>query len=101
MSSYIKGRRLEYRVRDLFKDKGFIVIRAARSAPVDLVCLKNGDSLLIECKANKSEFGKKNREELLKMAKKAGAKPILAYRDKRKIFLIDVWENSHISIDEQ
>ncbi|MCW4032569.1 MAG: restriction endonuclease [Candidatus Bathyarchaeota archaeon] len=101
MSSYIKGRRLEYRVRDLFKDKGFIVIRAARSAPVDLVCLKNGDSLLIECKANKSEFGKKNREELLKMAKKAGAKPILAYRDKRKIFLIDVWKNSHVSIDEQ
>jgi Holliday junction resolvase len=68
---------------------------------VDLVCLKNGDSLLIECKANKSEFGKKNREELLKMAKKAGAKPILAYRDKRKIFLIDVWKNSPISIDER
>lgn len=85
----------------MFKDKGFIVIRAARSAPVDLVCLKNGDSLLIECKANKSEFGKKNREELLKMAKKAGAKAILAYREKRKIFLIDVWKNSHISLDEQ
>jgi len=85
----------------MFKDKGFIVIRAARSAPVDLVCLKNGDSLLIECKANKSEFGKKNKEALLKLAKIAGTKAILAYRDKRKVFLIDVWKNSHISLDEQ
>jgi Holliday junction resolvase len=83
----------------MFKDKGFIVIRAARSAPVDLVCLKNGDSLLIECKANKSEFGEKNREELLKMAKNAGAKAILAYRDKSKIFLIDVWKNSRFFLD--
>jgi len=85
----------------MFKEKGFIVIRAARSAPVDLVCLKNGDSLLIECKANKVEFGEKNKKELLKMAKNAGAKAILAYRDKRKIFLIDVLRNSHISLDDQ
>ena len=84
----------------MFEDKGFMVVRAARSAPVDLVCLKNGDSLLIECKTNKSEFGEKNRETLLKLAKNAGAKAILAYRDKRKIFLIDVWKNSHISLDE-
>ena len=84
----------------MFKDKGFMVIRAARSAPVDLVCLKNGDSLLIECKANKSEFGVKNRDELLKMAKNAGAKAILAYRDKRKIFLIDVSKDSHFSLED-
>jgi Holliday junction resolvase len=84
----------------MFKDKGFIVIRAARSAPVDLVCLRNGDSLLVECKANKSEFGEKNKKRLLKLAKNAGAKAILAYRDKRKIFLIDVSKNSYISLED-
>jgi Holliday junction resolvase len=84
----------------MFKDKGFIVIRAARSAPVDLVCLRNGDSLLIECKTNKSEFGEKNRDELLKMAKNAGSKAILAYQDKRKIFLIDVSKNSHFLLED-
>ena len=84
----------------MFRENGFIVIRAARSSPVDLVCLRDGKSLLIECKAHKSEFGVKNKEGLLGLAKSAGAKAVLAYRNKRKVFLIDVRANLHISIEE-
>ncbi len=100
MSSYAKGRRLEYRVRDLFKKNGFIVIRAARSMPIDLVCLRDGESLFIECKSRKSEFGEEKKKELLDLAKVAGAKPVLAYRHKRKIYLVDVKLNSPLLIED-
>jgi Holliday junction resolvase len=48
--SYRKGRRLEYVVRDMFRRRGWFVVRAAASKPVDLVCLKNGEVVLVECK---------------------------------------------------
>ena len=100
LSSYIKGRRLEYRVRDLFKKNGFIVIRAARSMPTDLVCLRDGESLFIECKARKSEFGEEKKKELLNLAGIAGARPILAYRHKRKIYLMDAQTNNSLLIED-
>jgi len=90
MTNYEKGRRFEYRVRDLFKKHGFIVVRAAQSKPIDLVCLKNGNSILVECKTNKRSLGKNGKKELLNMAKTSGAKPILAYKEKRKVKLFDV-----------
>jgi DNA primase large subunit len=48
--SYRKGRRLEYVVRDMFRRRGWFVVRAAASKPVDLVCLKGGKTVLVECK---------------------------------------------------
>jgi len=90
MTNYEKGRRFEYRVRDLFKKHGFLVIRAAQSKPIDLVCLKDGDSLLVECKVNKSSLGKNGRKELLHLAKASKAKPILAYRENRKVKLLNL-----------
>ena len=50
MRGYAKGRRFEYRVRDAFLQNGYVVIRAAQSKPVDLVCLKEGKSVPVECK---------------------------------------------------
>ena len=47
--SYRKGRRLEYVVRDMFRRRGWFVVRAAASKPVDLVCLKDGETVLVEC----------------------------------------------------
>jgi len=48
--SYRRGRGLEYVVRDMFRRRGWFVIRAAASKPVDLVCLKGGKIVLVECK---------------------------------------------------
>jgi Holliday junction resolvase len=50
LMSYRKGRRLEYVVRDMFRRRGWFVVRAAASKPVDLVCLKGGEIVLVECK---------------------------------------------------
>jgi Holliday junction resolvase len=41
---------LEYVVRDMFRRRGWFVVRAAASKPVDLVCLKSGAIALVECK---------------------------------------------------
>jgi len=87
LSNYETGRRLEYRVRDLFRKQGFLVIRAAQSKPIDLVCMKDGKSMLIECKAGRSFLGEDRRKELLSLSVQAGAPIVLARRRKRAVEL--------------
>ena len=94
MSSYAKGRRLEYLVRDLFHEKGYVVIRAARSKPIDLVCMRNGKIILVECKTNRSNLTKDRKKELLRLAEASGASPILAFKNKRNIEFIDLKKGS-------
>jgi Holliday junction resolvase len=87
LSNYETGRRLEYRVRDVFRKQGFLVIRAAQSKPIDLVCMKDGRSMLIECKAGRSFLGKDRKKELLDLSQQAGATIVLARRRKRALEL--------------
>lgn len=87
MSNYETGRRLEYRVRDVFRNQGFLVIRAAQSKPIDLVCIRDGKSFLIECKAGRSFLGEDRKKELLGLSEQAGAPIIIARRRKRQIEL--------------
>jgi Archaeal holliday junction resolvase (hjc). len=42
--SYRKGRRLEYGVKELLESQGWFVVRAAGSKPVDLVCIRQGQT---------------------------------------------------------
>ncbi len=90
MSNYEVGRRLEYRVRDLFRKNGYFVIRAAQSKPIDLVCLRPGKSVLVECKAGSSFLGKERKQELLDLADQAGAVIVLARRKRRKVELTNL-----------
>jgi len=90
LSNYEVGRRLEYRIRDLFRRNGYFVIRAAQSKPIDLVCLRNGRSVLVECKAGRSFLGKERKSELLDFAKQAGSAVVLARRRRRKVELTDL-----------
>ena len=87
LSNYEVGRRLEYRVRDLFHKNGFFVIRAAQSKPIDLVCLRDGKSVLVECKAGGSFLGEARKQELLELGQKSGAVVVLARRRHRKVEL--------------
>jgi Holliday junction resolvase len=81
---------LEYRIRDLFRRNGYFVVRAAQSKPIDLVCLRNGRSVLVECKAGSSFLDKKRKRELLDLAKQAGAAVVLARRRRRRVELTDL-----------
>lgn len=86
----MKGRRFEYRVRDFFRKNGFVVIKAAQSKPVDLVYLRRGQAIFVECKTNKSWLGTAKRQQLLSLAETAGALSLLALRKKRKLIFKDL-----------
>src|SRR5207302_10058674 len=85
LSNYETGRRLEYRIRDIFRREGYVVIRAAQSKPIDLVCMRDGRSLLIDCKTDRSFLGKDRRKEPLGLAEQAGMPIILARRRRRRV----------------
>ena len=99
--SYAKGRRFEWNVKDLLETRGWIVVRAARSKPVDLVAMKNGRILLIECKYD-AQLTKDRRKLLMELAERAGAKPILAKkrRYERGLRLIDLRDRRELSLEE-
>ncbi len=71
----------------MFRKNGFFVVRAAQSKPIDLVCLRNGKSVLVECKAGTSYLGKERKRELLELGQQAGATVVLARRRRRKVVL--------------
>jgi Holliday junction resolvase len=85
------GRRLEYVVRDMFRRRGWFVVRAAASKPVDLVCLKGGDIVLVECKYGVRGVRWAELAPLLEAAEKADARPALAIAEKKgTVKMIDV-----------
>jgi Holliday junction resolvase len=90
LTNYEAGRRLEYRVRDIFRRNGFLVIRAAQSKPIDLVCLREAKSVLVECKAGTSFLGNSRRQELLDLGQQAGATVVLARRKRRTVELTNL-----------
>jgi Holliday junction resolvase len=89
--SYRSGRRLEYVVRDMFSRRGWFVVMAAASKPVDLACLKSGEIALVECKYGVRGVRCAELAPLLEAAEKANAKPVLAIAEKRgRVKMIDV-----------
>jgi Holliday junction resolvase len=80
---YGSGRRFEYRVRDIFRSAGWVVVRAAASKPVDLVCLKQGRAVLVECRYGSSRAWKADRERLASISSAAGAVPVVAEAGRR------------------
>ncbi|MCX8203466.1 MAG: hypothetical protein N3H32_04025 [Nitrososphaeria archaeon] len=88
--SYRRGRRFEYEVRDLFRSRGWLVIRAAASKPIDLVCLKAGTAVLVECKYNERP-SRSELEQIRSISQGAGVAVVVAVKEKRgKVSLIDV-----------
>jgi Holliday junction resolvase len=63
---------------------GFFVIRAARSAFPDLIAVKKGKPLLIECKFN-AYISWKEKVRLLELARMNDAQCAIAYNDKGAI----------------
>jgi Holliday junction resolvase len=92
--SYRKGRRLEYVVRDMFRRRGWFVVRAAASKPVDLVCLKDGEIVLMECKYGVRGVRWAELAPLLEAAERTKAKSVLAIAEKRggvKVIDVERW----------
>jgi Holliday junction resolvase len=97
VTRYAAGRELEYRVRDLFVEAGFLVIRAAGSKGLaDLVALPRhgvapewalGRPVLIQCKRS-GVLGPAEWNDLVTAAYSASAVPVMArYTPRRPIEL--------------
>lgn len=83
-SAYVTGRNFEYRTRDYLKDREFFVIRSPVSkSPVDLVAVRKGEVLFVQCKKG-GYLPKHEWNPLLELAESVGAKPILATIAKKR-----------------
>ena len=81
---YVRGRVFEYRVRDYLDRKGFFVVRQARSAFPDIVALKKGRILLVECNV-KGNLSPRERQELLLLTQRLGGQAYVALRKGRQL----------------
>jgi len=88
--NYLSGARFERRVKKYYEDLGYFVVRSAGShSPVDLVAIRNdGRPVFIQCKTD-GKISPKERDELLSVSKKAGALPIMAYREGHSLKICD------------
>ena len=99
--SYSSGRRFEWSVRSILESHGWVTVRAARSKPVDLIALKDGKILLIECKYN-TRISSERIDYLKKLSGRAGARPLIAVKKKyeRSIKFIDMDSGGEVKIEE-
>lgn len=85
---YAKGRRFEYRVRDLLEESGYYVIRSAGSKGiVDLAAFKITVVLFIQCKNNSNALSHEEWNKLFLKSRELGTTPIHAFNVKGKIQL--------------
>ena len=83
---YVSGRAFEYLVRDFFTRRNYCVIRSAGSHGLgDLICLKKGIVLMIQCKL-KGQISAEEKEALSHVAHTVGAEPILASKKDDVLF---------------
>lgn len=91
--NYINGRNFEYKVKKIWEDQGYYVIRSAGSHGIaDLVALdfdgQYTSVVLIQCKT-RGVISKKDKEELLELCSHLGCRGYLAYRDEKGKFRED------------
>lgn len=79
--SYAKGYRFEKRVQKHIQAGGWLVFRQGKSAFPDLICIKDGVLVFVECKMNKY-LSKNEKAEATKLSKHAPF--FVAYRDKKR-----------------
>jgi Holliday junction resolvase len=87
-TNYQRGRAFERQVRLLLEKHGYFVVRSSRSKGVaDLVALApashHGKVLLLQCKLY-GQISIKEREDLRHAAITHGARPLLAFRPKKR-----------------
>jgi len=75
---YRYGRAFEYRCRDDLKKRGYFVLRSSRSgSPVDLVAIRTGEVLFVQCKRS-GELRVVEWNELFDLSGSVSAVPIMA-----------------------
>ena len=90
MTNYSAGRTFEWKCRDNLRSEGYEVIRSAGSkSKVDLIGLKPGQLLLVQCKRD-GTIGPAEWNRLVELAGWVGAIPVLAVNGPRG-YGVDYW----------
>jgi Holliday junction resolvase len=93
MTMYRRGYHFELRVRKHFESLGWLVWRSAGSrSQADLVALKAGEVVLIQCKLG-GVISKQDKERLAMLARELNCRAVLAYRGNNRLILEDVTAN--------
>jgi len=83
MTNYKRGYNLEWKAKKILEDNGYLVLRSpASKSESDLIAFDKNNKLILQCK----KTGTKGKDlyiyklgELVKIARKYGAKPLLVY----------------------
>ena len=85
MNHYRNGRANEYRIRDDLERYSYECVRAAGSkGKADLIAMRPGEVLLVQVKASNPQLSPAERVDLLAMASRSGAAPLVAYKPSRR-----------------
>lgn len=80
---YNAGRRFEYQVRDFLRSKGWWVLRSAGSkSPCDLVALRSGEMMLIQCKKS-GNLSTVERDQLIELSREHQCLVVLVKRSEK------------------
>jgi Holliday junction resolvase len=79
MTHYRNGRDFEYKVRDELARDGYEMFRSAGSkTKIDLIAVKPGQLLFVQCKRTDPQISPDDRSRMLALAAMVGALPIVA-----------------------
>ena len=82
--TYRRGRAFEYAVMRFLQAANYWCLRSPASrGPADIVAIRKGEVLLVQCKSGNGKLRKQERISLVCMAVPIGATPLLACRPKR------------------
>ena len=85
MSAYSRGAQFERRTRKFLEAQGWTVFRSAGSkSPADLICLRMGEVLLVQCQLD-SYFPPAKREQFEFMVRENGVQGAYVWREGKKI----------------
>jgi Holliday junction resolvase len=85
---YGHGASFEYRVRNYYKKLGYFVLRSPHSSGfADLVAIRQGEVLLIQCKMA-GKLRRREKEGLFRLARSIGAKPLMVAKERPSNALI-------------
>ena len=82
-SRYRRGANFERRVRHIFEEDGYQCWRSAGSkSPADIICLRRGELILIQCQTN-SYFPPGKRQQLEELVRENNCQGRLVHREGR------------------
>ncbi len=113
MHNYKRGYNFEIRVRDEFREKGYVAERKAASAPYDLIIMKDGRiEFIIDAKKTGQRdkdhiyVDRESIESVKKEAEKLGSVPLIVYGFYRTPIYVELAgdlierEGKHIRLEE-